>query len=251
MFNLTKSPFCSSTLEPDPPSLVNWLYSDLFVVEKQATVPATTIDSLMSRLSLDGIDWFKIDSQGTDLRLFNSIAPEVRSRVLALDIEPGLIEVYKDEDLFVEVHQELTRNGFWLSRVDIGGFIRKRRATLDAARCIDSRIDESFIKRAVRPSPAYCEARYLRTIEWLAQNNLSQHEYVLLWIFAVLDDQLGFALDLSIEFGRVFGDNDISRGLKRDSCFLMKKAYRYRQARSAPATVKRRLIRLSRHFMPR
>ena len=61
----------------------------------------------MDRLSLSGIDWLKTDSQGTDLRIFNSLRPEVRSRVLAIDIEPGLIDAYVGEDLFVDAHKEL------------------------------------------------------------------------------------------------------------------------------------------------
>ena len=40
-----------------------------FVVEREADVPATTLDAVLDRLGLPGIDWLKTDSQGIDLRL--------------------------------------------------------------------------------------------------------------------------------------------------------------------------------------
>src|SRR5450759_4752197 len=100
-FYLTRSPFCSSTLPPDPGALSDYLFSDLFAVERQAKVRATTFNSLFDRLGLSAVDWFKTDTQGTDLRLFNSLRPGIRDRVLAVDIEPGLIDAYIGEDLFV------------------------------------------------------------------------------------------------------------------------------------------------------
>jgi hypothetical protein len=100
--------------------------------------------------------------------------------VLALDIEPGFVEAYRNQDLFIDVDHDLTRNGFWLAGAKIGGFIRMRPSTLQAARAIDSRIDEAFIKRALRTSPGYCNTRYLRTLDWMSKNSFTEREYVLL-----------------------------------------------------------------------
>ena len=114
-FYLTRSPFCSTTLAPNPEATAHWLERDLFEVVARATVRATTIDSVLSRLNISQIDWIKLDTQGTDLRLINSISPDVLSRVMAIDTEPGLIDIYQGEDMFVDVHRNLTGNGFWLS----------------------------------------------------------------------------------------------------------------------------------------
>ena len=127
LFYLTRSPFCSSTLKPDSESLSNFLFSDLFVVEREVRVRATTLDSVIERLSLPCVDWLKTDSQGTDLRIFNNLRDDIRSRVLAIDIEPGLIDAYIGEDLFVDAHRDLTQNGFWLSTLNIDGAVRMRR----------------------------------------------------------------------------------------------------------------------------
>src|SRR5262245_12093760 len=44
-FYFTRSPFCSSTLRPNTPAIQNYIFSDLFIVDREATVPATTLDS--------------------------------------------------------------------------------------------------------------------------------------------------------------------------------------------------------------
>jgi FkbM family methyltransferase len=198
-FYFTKSPYCSSTLAPNAQALSNFLFSDLHQVERTAHVRATSLDRIMDRLSLSSIDWLKIDSQGTDLRIFNSLRPEVRSRVLALDIEASLIDAYIDEDLFVHAHRQLTQDGFWISNLNVGGAVRMRRSTLSEIMSHDQEINYDLVERTVKKSPGWCEVRYLRTIEWLAQGERTRREYVLLWTFALLDNQLGFALDLAME----------------------------------------------------
>jgi FkbM family methyltransferase len=240
-FYLTRSPFCSTTLAPNPEATAHWLERDSFEVESHATVRATTIDAVLKRLELSRLDWVKLDTQGIDLRLINSISPDVLSRVMAIDTEPGLIDIYRCEDMFVDVHHDLTRNGFWLSGMHTGGFVRMRRSTLDGVSHADPKVDNDYIRHCVRTSPAYFEARYLRTLEWLAEKSLSQHEYKLLWIFALTDNQLGFALDVSVEFERIFGETDASRQLKAATLLLMTDAYRRSSVRRASASVKRRL----------
>jgi hypothetical protein len=221
-FYLTRSPYCSSTLQPDDEALSNFLFSDLFVVESEATVRATSLDSVMERLSLPGVDWFKTDSQGTDLRLFNSLGDQTRTRILAVDIEPGLIDAYHGEDLFVDAHRELVQHGFWLSNLDVRGTVRMRRSTLRTISATGRSVDDRFIERTVKKTPAWCEARYLRTIEWLAQGNFDQRDYLLLWVFALLDKQFGFALDVALEYERVFGEDDTSSVMKSEPVSLIR-----------------------------
>jgi hypothetical protein len=65
---------------------------------------AVAIDEALARRQLSTIDWIKLDTQGTDLRLIHSISPALRARLMAIDTEPGLIEIYQGEDMFVDVH---------------------------------------------------------------------------------------------------------------------------------------------------
>ena len=225
IFFLTASPYCSSTLEPDHASLSHYLFANLFTVEKQVSAPATSFNAVIERLSLPTIDWFKTDSQGTDLRLFNSLKPELKDRVLAIDIEPGLIDAYVGEDLFIDAHREFIRAGYWLSDIKIRGSVRMRRESLPIASALNRKIDEKFIRRTVKPSPGWCEARYLRSIEWLSDHEFAQREYVLLWVFAILDKQLGFAFDLAVKYEEVFGQSEISKIMKNEPLSLMQKRF--------------------------
>lgn len=245
LFYFTKSPYCSSTLEPDLNSLSNFIFSDLFVVEREEKIRTTSLDAVMDHLSLPCIDWLKTDSQGTDLRIFNSLRAEVRSRVLALDIEPGLIDAYVGEDLFVDAHRELTRNGFWLSDLNVCGTVRMRRSTLREIMALNTDISYELVDKTLKKSPGWCEARYFRTIEWLAQGDFTKRDYVLLWTFALLDDQLGFAIDLGIEYDRIFGKDDISRAMKEESILRIRQSrHKVRFAKSLPFRIMRGLQKL-------
>ena len=208
-FHLTHSPYCSSMLPPDTDSLGNYLFSDLFVVEREVCVPASSLNAVIDRLGLQGVDWFKTDSQGTDLRLFQSLRDDLRNRVLAIDIEPGLIDTYRGEDLFVDAHKELLRQGFWLSSLDVKGSVRMRRSTLQTMASHHSKLKDTHIYQSVRPSPGWCEARYLRTLESLREKDTGERDYALLWVFALLDRQPGFALDLALEYKKVFGKDNV------------------------------------------
>ena len=82
------------------------------------------------QFNLSTLDWLKVDLQGTDLRLFTMLDAPLRSHVLALDIEPGLIDAYIGEDLFIETHRTLTQSGFWLADLDVQGTVRVKQQTL-------------------------------------------------------------------------------------------------------------------------
>lgn len=244
-FYVTQAPYCSSTLEPDLASLTNYLISDLFVVKEETEMPVYTIDAVMKDLCLDRIHWFKSDSQGTDLRLFLSIRDEVRRRVLAVDIEPGLIDAYVGEDLFVDAHRNLTGNGFWLSNLKVCGMPRMKRSTLQKVSHGREHLDEEQVKRAMRSTPCWCEARYFRTTEWLREADLTKDDYILLWVFAMLDEQPGFALDLAVEYERVLGQDGFWRAMISTPILHMKqqepKRFYAMAARVIPTGAKRLL----------
>ena len=208
-FYFTKFPYCSSTLKPNSQSLSHFLFSDLFIVEKETKVQSTSLNSVVNELSLPTIDWLKIDSQGIDLRIFAGLKDEMRSKILAIDIEPGLIDAYEGEDLFVDVHKRLTQEGFWLSTLNVGDAVRMRKSSLAYLSEVKNEIKINLAEQTLKKTPVWCEARYLRTVASLVQNNLSKNEFVLLWLFSTLDHQMGFALDLALEYKKLFGTDNI------------------------------------------
>ena len=236
-FYLTRSPQCSSTLMPDTDALSQYLFSDSFQVEGETDAQAVTLEAALSRLRLPVVDWIKLDTQGTDLRLLHSLPAPIRSRVLAMDLEPGLIHAYQGEDLFVDAHRALTDDGFWLSRLPVRGSVRMGHTTREALLSLDARLAAGTLGLIVRPSPGWVEARYFRTIESLAERETPARDYGMLWIFALLDGQQGFALDVALAYHNRFGDDVIGRLMRDEPLRQLQSAYRrvrLRRAAKAP-----------------
>jgi hypothetical protein len=213
-FYLTNSPYCSSTLEPDLDAIANYSCVDSFRVEQQTRVKATSLESVLSRLGLDRIDWFKVDSQGTDLRLFNSIPGDVRDRVLCVEVEPGLIDVYKGEDLFVDAHRDLIAQGFWLSEALVCGTARIRSHSIQHLRKLQPLFDPEAAADRCPMTPGWIEATYLRSIEHLDGRRALPKEYCLLWAFALVCRQWGFALDVALAYEKAFGRDATSVAMR-------------------------------------
>ncbi|MEO6437320.1 MAG: hypothetical protein ABIP55_16375, partial [Tepidisphaeraceae bacterium] len=216
-FYLTRSPYCCSTLRPNTLITENFLSADSFIVEREQQVKASNLNSVLDRLGLDRIDWLKIDTQGTDLRIYNSLRQELRDRLLAIDVEPGLRGAYLGEDLFCDVHKQLAADGFWLSNLRVCGLVRMRKSTLDELAKRDPTLDADAVARSVRQTPGWTECRYFRSLESLAQVSGERRDYLLLWVFALIDKQHGFCVDLTLEYGRRFGGDEASRLMEAES----------------------------------
>ena len=204
-FYLTKSPYCSSTLKPNQATLNHYLYADLFNVEREVEVQATTLNHIAEQFTLDRIDWIKLDSQGVDLRLLDSINDTLFNQVMAVDIEPGLIPFYEDENLFTDLHSYLTDKGFWLSDMKVKGSARMQVKNLKALQP-DSLKQQDF-ERRMKHTPGWVEARYLRNLNHIT----TRDEHLILWAFALLDQQIGFALDVALQMKAQLGDDAISQ----------------------------------------
>lgn len=207
---LTRLRCCSSTLQPRSAALADHLFAPFFEVERQTSIEALPLADALADHGLQRVDWLKIDSQGTDLRIYQSLPDALRRTVLALDIEPGLIDAYEGEDLFVATHAALTAEGFWLSDLELHGTPRIRQTTLEHLQRVQPELTAERLQRGLRSSPGWCNARYLRTIPWLRQQSAAPGEHALLGCFALLDRQPGFALDLALEYRERFGADPLA-----------------------------------------
>ena len=176
-FFLTKSPFCSSTKVPNAPALASYLYADLFVVEKTTQVGALTLNAAARLAKVATFDWLKLDTQGTDLSIFKSLNDALGKSVLALDIEPGLRDAYVDEDLFGDAHIHLTDNGFWPASIKTLGAIRMTDKAFDDLTRGMSPMAKKITEASLQRSPCWCEARYLRSLEWMEATGAGSREY--------------------------------------------------------------------------
>ena len=186
-FFLTKFPFCSSTLKPDEKALADWEFAHLFEVEEITSQETTTINISLEKSSLNYIDWFKTDSQGTDLRLFKSLPEEIRNRILVADFEPGIIDAYEGEDKLHHVMDFMDKEPFWVNSMEIKG----------AKRILGSDIPEDAREQIIskqKISPCWCEISYFNDMK---SNSFDLRTNLLGWVFATLLDQHGFAIRIA------------------------------------------------------
>src|SRR5207245_5671305 len=159
------------------------------------------------------------------------------------DLEPGLIDAYVGEDLFVDAHKQLLKNGFWLSNLEVQGTVKMRSSTLSRLRSMDPDIAFDRAATSIKVSLGLVNERYLWTLSWLAQGEFSKRDYVLLWVFACLDAQLGFAGDLAVEYERRFGQDDTSRFMLSEALRAIRRLGSQRQSVFDKATIGRAACR--------
>lgn len=183
-FYLARSPHCSSSLPPDTAALEPWAFSPLFEVERRVQLPAIDLASALAQLNLDYIDWYKSDSQGTDLRIFRSLAEAMTDGILVAEFEPGIIDAYQGEDKLPQLMAYMDTKPFWVSDMVIKGSQRISRDALAALGFLQRRHIASFLKT----SPGWCEITYLNRTE-----SAQPRELLLSWLFASIKQQHGFA----------------------------------------------------------
>ncbi len=189
-FHLTRSPHCSSALPVDTEALRPWAFNPLFEVERTVSLPAVDLPYVLQETGLDYIDWFKTDSQGTDLRLFTSLPREVQARVLAADFEPGIIDAYRGEDKLHRLMAYMDTMPFWVSGMTVKGSQRIGVLNLPHLSALQRKHPESFYKT----SPGWCEISYLNRLE---DGPPSERDLLLGICFALIQDQLAFAAELA------------------------------------------------------
>lgn len=189
-FFLTRSPHCSSSLQPDNPALAPWAFRDQFLIERRVTLPSIDLNSALESVGVSYVDWYKSDTQGTDLRIFKSLNERARSNVLVAEFEPGVIDAYVGEDKLHHVLSFMDSQPFWVSEMVIKGSQRMDEKDLSRLRRFFQRYLRWFLKR----SPGWCEITYFNQFEG---SSLGLREYLLGWVFATIRQEHGFAMHLA------------------------------------------------------
>jgi FkbM family methyltransferase len=205
-FHLTRSPYCSSLLEPDADALARYALAPLFDVERVEDVETVELRTVLAEAGHERVDWFKSDSQGTDLRLFASLGDDVTARVLLVELEPGIIDGYRGEDKLADAIRELSSRGFWMSGLRIEGWPRFRRDLLERRL---GPLERRFVRAALRPAPGWGEAEWLSAFE--SAELFGERELLLGFVFASLRGHHGFALELAVRGRERFGGETFRR----------------------------------------
>jgi len=205
-FYLTASPECSSALPPQDDALNEYLFSPLFKLKERVTLPSITLTAALEKLGIDYIDWFKTDSQGTDLRIFKSIPQNIRDRIITAEFEPGIIDAYKGEDKLSMLMAFMEKESFWCSRFDLRECLR---ITPDIAGKYFSGWQRKLLNTALSLSPGWAEIAFMNKF---SNTKMGIREYLLGWWFATEMKQYGEALKIA-ETGLMLYNDEIFREL--------------------------------------
>ncbi len=216
-FQLTASPYCSSRLTPLQDRLRRYAFAPLFRVERTVELPAVDLRGALASLGLERIDWLKLDSQGTDLRLFRSLG-ELADDVLLVELEPGIIDAYEGEDRLADVLDDFGRRGFWASDLKVRG---STRVDSDLARSTLGGRTTALLDACHKPAPGWVELEYFNDLA--SDERFGRRELLLACAFAFLRGHEAFAFELSTRgverFGSPFDD------LKRTALRRMRRRF--------------------------
>ena len=233
-FYLTKSPYCSSILKPNEEGLKPHIHSDLFKIEKIIELKAIHIQQALDELGIKKVDWFKTDSQGTDLRLFKSFNDQLREKVIVAEFEPGIIDAYEGEDKLYSVLEYMTKNNFWLSEFIVKGAPRLSSELWNST--FRGGYFKKLIKESQIKSPGWGEMTFFNSFE---NESFNEREYLLGWVFATIEKQYSFAYTLATKGVDKF-KNKIFDELKDSSLKEMKKqVYKLKFIPSAISFIKK------------
>jgi FkbM family methyltransferase len=191
-FFLTKAPACSSMLPPHTEKLAAWEFADRFTVVRKGTVETIHLQTVLRELKIEQVDWIKIDSQGTDLRLFQSLGEQRARRVLVAEFEPAIMDSYQGEDKLWQLMSAMDRLNFWMCESEIKGSQRIRKSLMDAFRPFERK----YMVHLLKSAPGWAEVAYLNGF---ADDGLRLREYLLGWVCATVKGHHGFALELAIK----------------------------------------------------
>jgi hypothetical protein len=248
VLHLTKDRIYSSLLRPAP-ARSSAFFDQSCAPDGEVAIRGITLNAAMDRLSLAAIDWLSTNVNGIDLQVFQSVKDSVRGRILAVDTVIDLVDLWVEQGSSIDAYHVFLRDGFWLSRLSPHGFVRMRPESLRRVNELDPRLDSRIINEEHRRAPGWLFARFFRTIDSMAAGEFSKRDYVLLWTFALLDRQIGFAADVAFEYERIFGSDSVYRTMLSKTLNDMRrlsagKTLLSTAKRFVPAAVRRGLRRL-------
>ena len=136
--NICKEPGVSSVLEPNFEFLKKFKNVERFEIVKKIEVDAKKLDSI----KIDKIDFIKIDVQGYNLEVLKG-STEALEKAIGIEIECEFKEIYKNQSLFKDVDQYLSKHNFEIC--DFTDIVRWSENVIDEKKQIENQGEIIFV----------------------------------------------------------------------------------------------------------
>ena len=190
-FNLTENPECSSVLRPDMEETGRYSIGGFFKVIGKKSVPAITLNRALAQADISAVDWLKLDTQGTDLDILQSLSAEQLAQVLVVDVEPGVSAFYANENRLSEIHEYMLSHGFWLADLNQQRFPRMSVATKNSVQLTAEQLN------SLGQNPFALELQYFRTIESLRSRPTTTRDCYVFWLLAMANGHRSYAIEIA------------------------------------------------------
>lgn len=137
---ITEEPACSSLLKPDPTLTTTYPALGCAREQHQSTIETTTLDHWARSAGLQGADYIKVDTQGSELEILKG-GKKVLQSVRALEVEVEFNPIYQNQPLFSDVDLFLRKQGFMLWKysnlVHYSRYPERKKPLFDDVICYD------------------------------------------------------------------------------------------------------------------
>lgn len=111
----TQAPMCTSLYKPNEKLISLYNNLDFAYLKNETEIETITLDNFISKNSIDNLDFIKIDTQGSELDIFNGGKNSLKN-VIKIICEVEFVPIYEDQPLFGDVNKFLNENGFMFNK---------------------------------------------------------------------------------------------------------------------------------------
>src|SRR5262245_35004869 len=104
----------SSIYEPDREFLSTFPEAERFDTVAVETVEADSLDNLLASHGISGIDFMKVDTQGSELSVLQGARAALAASGLGVEVEAEFTAIYKDQPVFADVDGFMRSLGYQL-----------------------------------------------------------------------------------------------------------------------------------------
>lgn len=148
-FYFTFDKNCSSSLKPVNKDIKEYLFNQKFQIKKITKLKYMTLNRVLKNYKISYVDWFKTDTQGTDLRIFKNLNQSIKKKILIAEFEPGFENIYTKEDTVADVVKYMIKDFFIDSFKVKGDYFFSKKTKVKFLNKLQNRFFHLFNKKQI------------------------------------------------------------------------------------------------------